>query len=397
MKSLKKILLYDDEERFSEIIIQQLEDNEYIKGNYEVKRLDNNDFERELGVLEGRRKNYRNHTPVENNSVLDETSVFIIDYDLLKYTKSQFLTGENVAYLTRCYSECKYIIGLNQFNRESNFFDLTLQGHPESYCDLNLTSSEVYNVGLWSNKKDKFRPWHWPQLTQYLDSLDKRIKETEKTIDDSIIQTLGLDTVFKYLSKPALEFLGQDPETITFREFAKNSGHGLKAKDENSNDRMLVKIAVSRISKWIERLVYPGQDIIVDAPHLAERYPSLLKGSGEVEKWNKTTEFEPAQTLPLDHRKIEKYRFKKEYWLSRPAWFWLDLRNLSGILEVKSPWKRTPTERQFCEDSSTFEKKQNCQEFRAEVYSVYVQRFVNSPLIEGVNYQPRVRLMQKEN
>ena len=55
---------------------------------------------------------------------------FIIDYDLLgsqaEKSPTGSLTGEIIAYLVRCFSRCKLIIGLNQYG--SNPFDLTLRG-----------------------------------------------------------------------------------------------------------------------------------------------------------------------------------------------------------------------------------------------------------------------------
>ena len=111
---------------------------------------------------------------------IDNASIFIIDYDLLSsqeegeekneefFTGS--LTGEIVAYLVRCFSKCKLIIGLNQYG--NNPFDLTLRGDLDSFADLNLGGDQLDNpnlwMGDWQDSEQEFRPWSWPNLCDLL-------------------------------------------------------------------------------------------------------------------------------------------------------------------------------------------------------------------------------------
>jgi hypothetical protein len=345
--------------------------------------------------LENRRNNYREEKAQDTTqTLLDEASIFLIDYDLLKYSDKGYLNGEGVAYLARCFSKCQIIVGLNQFNRPGEtVFDLTLKGHPEFYCDLSLSSAQVCNPGLWGKNRLKYRPWYWPELRGFVESSERRIEETKRHLEDSIIDVIGFGDLEKELSIAASEFIGLDINKGTFRELAEKSGRGLKAKDSNSDEDTLARIAEARLSKWLERLVLPGQDVLVDAPHLVSRCPSLLKTDHKShDEWNKTTSFK-FEELPLDHEKIEMFRFKNEMWLSRPVWLWNSISNSSDIAEVSEPWKKENIKFKFCEDSSTFESVKNCREFRAGVDSVYVQRFINRPLIEGVDYQPTTRLL----
>lgn len=155
---------------------------------------------------------------------------------------------------------------------------------------------------------------------------------------------------------------------------------------------MIGRIAVTRISKWLERLILPGQDTLVDAPHLVSRYPSLLKEElTDIVTWNKTARFGSYIDLGLDHRKIEEFRFKKSCWLSRPTWFWRGLSECQKIKEVSAPWEKKSTDFAFCEDDSKFHKREECKEFIAESDSPYVQRFVFG--FEDVDYRPKVRLI----
>src|SRR4051812_10875557 len=43
----------------------------------------------------------------------DDVDILILDYDLRYLVKGEFLTGETVAFLARCYSSCGLIVGLN--------------------------------------------------------------------------------------------------------------------------------------------------------------------------------------------------------------------------------------------------------------------------------------------
>ena len=391
----KKIVIFDDEDRVGRGYAKNLQKMQEITSAFEVCTLDNKSFEKELDALENRRKSYRNKAIATGQTILDETSIFIIDYDLLKYPKSEYLTGENVAYLARGFSRCALIIGLNQYNRVGeNIFDLKLKGHPESYCDLNISSTQICNPGLWGETRTRFRSWHWPQLINYVEFTERRIEEAKKHVDDPVVEVLGLKETFEEFPRSVSEFLGPNPEETTFRRFAQESGKGLRMKDLNDDEDNVAIIAQARIAKWLERLVLPGQDILVDAPHLVSRFPSLLKGDHKSKDlWNRTACFGKADSLPLHHEKIKNNSFKKDYWLSRPVWFWPCLCNSSTIDEVVAPWKREAADFLFCEDSSTFERREDCRQFRAEVDSVYVQRFVNLHPITGVDYQPQVRLL----
>ena len=103
-------------------------------------------FKGAIEVLQQRQIGFRRgEIDLENRSdgaveEIDDASIFIIDYDLLgsqaEKSPTGSLTGEIIAYLVRCFSRCKLIIGLNQYG--SNPFDLTLRGDLNSFADLNF-------------------------------------------------------------------------------------------------------------------------------------------------------------------------------------------------------------------------------------------------------------------
>src|SRR5262249_39988350 len=159
-----------------------------------------------------------------------------------------FITGENLAYLARCYSRCGLIVGLNQFG--TNDFDLSLKGHPESCADLNVGGNQISNSGLWKGKWAGFRPWHWPILPLALRAYQSRIRELKPHLDESIISFLGFsDDDTKSLPASTTEFLGrrEDISKITFRTFVSSSGNGLRLKDKAYDDEAIARIAAARI------------------------------------------------------------------------------------------------------------------------------------------------------
>lgn len=389
----KRIVVYDDEERLGRRYASAIQNLKTVSDIFEIESISTNCFENEITKLEKRRNDSRRKKGPNGDSVFDEASILAIDYDLVKsFDQKSFLTGEAVAYLARCFSSCGLIVGINQFGQ--NTFDLTLKGHLGSYCDLNIGSSQIGNIGLWSAARKGFRPWYWPELPKYLESFEERVHAAKNNLDSPIGRVLDIEDLLETFPRSIGQFIGTDPLSATIVDFVRSSGAGLRPKDVVQDEEALARIAASRISKWLERAVLPGQDILVDAPHLVSRYPSLLKKDhSEIASWNETTRFASFRELPLDHKMIEEFRFKKDFWVSRPVWFWGKTTSSQRITEVREPWKRETLKFLFCEDSSSFEKQKNCREFTADVDSPYTQRFIHAKMFEGVDYRPRVRLI----
>ena len=395
MKDKKTILVYDDERKFGQDCVDRLEKLDVVTETFKVEILDNHGFKNELEILKKRQHDLRDEKTWNDNSLLlDNASIFIIDFELINPDLGPVPSGEGVAYYTRCFSRCGLIVGLN-FIR-GNIFDLTLEGNPKSFADLNISSDQLDNPGLWGGETDDFRPWYWPDLPKQLETFENKIADVKENLDLPICDSLGFPKeVVEIFSRNVGEFIGDDPHETTFKDFVKNSPNVLRGKDNEATDymdeEMVGRIAASRVSKWLERLVLPGQDILVDAPHLVMRYPSLLESDHtKVENWNKTSKFEPFDKLGLDFKTIEQFRFKKDYWLSRPIWFSSQLSDCQDVKEVLEPWAREEIDFVFCEDSSSFYKKEECRTFIAKMESPYDRRFVH--YFNSVEYSPKKRL-----
>jgi len=269
-----------------------------------------------------------------------------------------------------------------------------LKGNLRWYTDVDLNSDSFNNYALWVEGLRGFRPWYWPMLPFYLECFQRKIKDVMSNLNEPIHSVLGIpDEIVELMPKSVIEFIGDDPLQVTFKDFVEKSGNGLNVKDKRAidEDEILGRIAAARISKWLEWSVLQGQDILVDAPHLVSRYPSLLQGDlSNVNIWNRTATFEKFEQLGLKHEVIEDFRFKRDYWLSRPAWFWKKVSNDNRITEIAEPWKREITSYVFCEDSSCFYEREKCKEFKAELESPYDRRFILK--FEDVDYEPKVRL-----
>jgi hypothetical protein len=146
----------------------------------------------------------------------------------------------------------------------------------------------------------------------------------------------------------------------------------------------------------------------VDAPHLALRYPSLLRGDiKKVGTWDASASLPLSKSLWSEkgqlREKIQHHRFCKQDWLSRPAWFWNELSKLETIEEIRNPWSAERPDFVFCEDVSRFLPQKEAREFVADLASPFVRRFVVDPgpgscsdrelasELRRVNYRPRVR------
>lgn len=407
----EKILIYDDEHGRIDDFKRKLGEGLDKAGQsekFDIISLENGAFQDSIRVLEQRRIMFRDEgeSIKDGAEEIDNASIFIIDYDLLgsQVEESQVgsLTGEIIAYLVRCFSKCKLIIELNQYG--GNPFDLTLRGDLDSFADLNLGEHQLNNPDLWrgdwGDSRQGFRPWYWPNLRDSLRNFEKKIKDVQENLDKPVSEFFNFGSeLFQLLPRRIVQFVEKQEQKehfqTTFREFVTESGNGLrfkdtKALDKGINDHILARVGAARISKWLEYLLLPEQDILVDAPHLISRYPSLIAGDGKkIETWNKIAQLIGHDKLELRTDLIDPYRFQKAHWISRPVWFWDKLRECEHISEIIEPWLTVKPDWVFCEDASYFYNRENCREFLADTASPFTQRFVK--YFDEVDYRPRVR------
>lgn len=387
----KKLLVYDDIDRWAKNYQKKLESVGAVSSQFEVEPINNQQLDTELGVLRERQsatRENKNRVP-GTHTVFDDTDVFVVDIDLVE-SSNPFLTGDQVGYLVRCFSKCGLIIGLSQYQKLD--FDLTLKGEPGSFTDLSIKSNQIANKGLWGESWKGFRPWSWPYIPSFLDAFESKVRSVIDRLSESVLNTIGLSEVSSSLPGSAVDFLGLDPDRVTFEQFVEQSKFGIRSPDKATDSDIRARIAVARVSKIIEKLILPGQDVLVDAPHLVSRFPSLLVGDpAKKSTWDGTARFVPHEQLNLK-RGIERFRFRADKWASRPVWFSSNLSNSPHLAENREPRKTIATKFAFCEDASAFYPLNECTEFLSGVESYYVRRYIRK--FEGLDYGPKTNLLQ---
>jgi hypothetical protein len=151
------------------------------------------------------------------------------------------------------------------------------------------------------------------------------------------------------------------------------------------------RVVTARLSKWLEWQVLPEMDILVDAPHLVSRFPSLLKGDhASIEVWNATAVRHSVEVPNLKTNLLQEFRFVKAHWLSHPVWYWRKVMQDENIPDVREPWSIEFVPFVFCEDISSFVLEKEAKPFRAAVESPFAARYVKG--LDGVDYLPPQRL-----
>lgn len=353
----------------------------------------------------------------DDASVIDDAAILVVDYDLTpdawihadgsdddesKVIETELAGefGETFAYLARCYSRVGTIVIVNQRVQVSTF-DLTMRPFVDSFADLNVSEPDIDRATLWTGVIDgsSFRPWHWPPLLHAPDRFEQFADAID--LDEPVLGKLGLDSpeAMSALSIDQTDFLSvrqQDVEldAVTFRQVAEGTRLGLIGRrDKQSDDEVIRRIAAAGVLRWLERVVLPAQNALIDAPHAVERYPVLLGGEAETDAaWASLARLDEVEVVLAALADLSEGLSPASQWLSRPVWLLPVVSRLVRALpDIEIPNRVT---RVFCEDVSAFYPVMEAQEFTSAVTGPYRQRFIRRlPTEEDVDYRPRNRLL----
>lgn len=387
-----KIRIFDDEERQRNKFVGEIKSAGLPTDEFDINVLAGNDFEEAFAGMRRRQSDFRANGSWKQDGAnpLDDVAVLVVDFDLFETEK--VMNADDVVYLARCFTTCGIIVVVNRLAH--NPFDLTLKDHPGSFSEVEIGQTQLGSRVLWGTGQEEFAPWYWPVLPKLAEDFRKRIQDVEDALREgkSLREMLEFpEESWKWLPRNVLQFLGKDD---LLENFLTTSPYGLYPKDrvalesEQKIDFSSVsRILAARISKWLEYLVLPEQDILMDAPHLISRFPSLLKGDREnVETWNATAVRHTDHVTEMDMIVLEPFRLKKSYWLSRPVWFWRDVMSYEKIDDVREPWNIESSPWVFCEDTSSFHPEEECRAFKAETVSPFASRYLKK--LDGVDYLP---------
>jgi hypothetical protein len=409
-KALRAVICDDDETRGREDWAERIVGT--LSPHYDVdpKVLSTYELASTLQALEARSALARRPAVDEDNAddmaaVVDAADVLIVDYDLTpepsrnaegdgreQLIRSQLRsqTAESVAYLARCYSSCGAIMIVNQTYRQRTF-DLTMTKFAESRAEVNVSQQDVASPELWIGEGDDFHPWSWPVLADGPSLLDRRVALVD--LEAPVLESLGLLPLeTSGLDIRQLDALGDAPLEATFRKVATSPELGLVGKDEAIDDEGLKRVAAAGVGRWLDSVVLLSQNVLVDAPHLIARFPTLLPGDpNDVASWNAVvqTHSEIAHNELLQSASIPACD-----WFHRPTWFWANLARNTAIEEVSKPWTTASYEWVFCEDISRFVSFDEAREVRTDLPGPYSRRFVaNRPDVQYLP-NPQMRIVR---
>lgn len=374
--------------------------------------------QRQLGARFGERRPDR---ATDEAAVFDTADIVIVDFDLTPTDRSEVTTPEqddapatkmadeprwvqelsgsfgNVfVYLLRCYTSASFTVLVNQDFPKSTF-DLTMRRFDFSYADLNVADPDLKRPALWTGQPDReepptFRPWHWPRLIDAPERLRQIIAGID--LDANVFDTLGLSdpAVMSQIHADQLEGLGLrdfEKPSLDFRTFATKTRFGMLVSDTLFDDSDLPKLAATAVSHWLERLVLPAQNVLVDAPHLVQRQPALTEL--DPAEWDALADLANPEAVvaAISGHGIEDAVTPATGWTSRPVWCWPKAPRNATNLTAEFPV--------FCEDISRFRAIDDAVEFVSSVAGPLRQRFVVELEQESgkmaIEYDPYLRLL----
>lgn len=434
MASKKSVLICDDDQNVATEWAKRLNEtlNEVCKG-FAAENVAPGDFAQCVRGLSLRRKSARTDEPAEKNGseeekavqrLFDRACVLVIDYELLDLG-SDFgpMSGEEIAYLARMYSTCGIIVVLNEPPDGTERFDLTFRGYSDKFADLHVSDRLLCFPGLWSDahlEAYRFRPWHWPNIPVAVEKYERRVAELKGKLGTSIAEYFPkIAKAWDFLPLAVQSFISEsNGASSTFNDFLDNSPNAKRfPKDKYRDEHGRCRVAAARVHHFLERLVLPLQEVLTDAPHLAMRYPSLVKktkNSDGVAAYDRTAALDFDQktpegdwTSPQGEKLLEKYRFGRSDWLTRPAWLGIEMKNDDVDLpEIRDPLNAEAAPVVFCEDISRFMDPKYTQGVVADLASANRMRYVvRKEALKGavfrglqndlelpIEYEPRMRL-----
>jgi len=388
--SSKCILIIDDDKRTAEQYCEKIKKASQKSSEvYSFECLSGDNLLTEFKKLEKRQNDQRKGEIIElKGTKFDKAELLVLDFDLTSLGRSDtVITGELVAYYALVFSNCGPIIS---FNRRRRIFDLSLIGEVRVWSDIDLSGADLSNYGLWAYKWGRnYRPWSWPFLPYLIRIDNKRIKEAEEGLDQTIKKFLDIpDDISKVMPRELMQMIGSlDAKLIDLAKLRLLFPKDAKVLKNNQ----LARIASRLLARWLDSIVLPGQHILVDLPHLIYRFPALLRNkSRELKVWNNAVRFFAKESKIVGVKKLNKHQFKRNLWLNRDAW-WSDrvdneksLTNMNKSVDVGA----IPV---FAEDASRFYKASECKEFAISIFSPYSRRWVKE--FSGIEYEPKSRYL----
>ena len=235
-----------------------------------------------------------------------------------------------------------------------------------------------------------YRPWGWSSLEHLPELFDRRVRHALRHLDSPVADSLGISkTQMDLMPRRVSESLGDDPFSITFEQVALQRAFQSRGVAKPSRPQV-ARVAAAEVGKWLSNQVLPGQEILIDAPHLVAHYPSLVNGRRTLPCLNELARMAEDADIPLEATSIEDALFRPSIWLDRPAWWTERVLENRQLAENRRPWEMKPLKYCFAEDTSRFHEPSECRPFQA--VGTLGERYVRIP-DTSIQYKPSNRLL----
>ncbi len=384
------IVAADDTPQVADAMVARIEEALSVEAN--VTALSGEPLKEGIRKLRERESKWSEDSdwhPPAYKDAFDTADVVVLDYRLAElYGEDAFMTGEDVAALARRHSRAGPIVSVNRFGERR--FDLRLRSQHEAWADLSVAHEDLSNPGLWSLVGEgEYRPWGWPPLSTLPALFEARVRFVSNHLDRIVAEVLGFSPgALNLMPREVSEALDGDLATMTFRDVAMS--RAFRSQVPVPSGPQIARVAAAEVGKWLSGYVLPGQETLIDAPHLIVQYPSLLVGEPELDVLNSLTQLDPNAELPISEVEIGAARFAPANWLDRPAWWTERILEERRLPENLRPWEKTKIDQRFAEDTSSFHVPDDCTAF--EAVGALGQGYVRRP-DSGVTYQPFKRLL----
>lgn len=339
-------------------------------------------------------------SPDDAARAFDDADILVIDSDLTPDPRAKFdagnttvideyLVGEygsNVARLARAYTTAGVLVVVNHIYKQRTF-DLTMTRFADLPADAYITSTDLDNAGLWKGiVSGEFRPWAWPNLSR-LAPPDSDVLPGA-TLDSLVVESLHLDeSQVELIDDKQWEQLSFDavpPESASLRDVTKSPNFGIgPIPGASAPDEQLLRVAKSAVRRWLDHVVLPSQNMLVDLPHLLQDRPWLAphaRKSGDELSRLVTSAWTGDQGIATEAHLSELSAF-----IGRAVW-------RVDRLPVRKAGERLDSEDLvFCEDTSDFRKPTDVREFESNILGPFQSRFVVK--LTDVEYTPIRRLL----
>ncbi|MDT0141970.1 hypothetical protein [Microbacterium sp. PRC9] len=304
--------------------------------------------------------------------------------------------GDDVARQLRSYSHAPAIVVVNMFwgrHARSKVFDLTLNQNAGAVADLHITAGELSDPVVWGQQPDDadsgYRPWYRPSIPEVVDTF-QRSAAAQMELDENVLDTLGIAP--SRLTPSQLDPFTESAESLTLRNFAE-SALGFKythTKDgAHHSDQFVRAMGLSAVRRWVQRFLVPSQTVLLDAPHLAERYwRVLMSGPDDLQALDRFANLTWGDDFgalgPAVQESIRPFA-------TRPVFDEAIARRIAAEQIRSKLLGPGSLEAAFAEDTSRFVALDELTQFPSDLPGDFKQRWLEE--VEGIGYEPANRLL----